>query len=154
MEGSGRVPEKVVGRWVLSAATIKPEFRSELERLNPTPRPDFRRMLEVTPGGCFLMTTEIEDATLGQGSALDVRAWGTFAVTGDKVVLQPKDGQAVGQVCGKPRVFGLSKGKFQGPRYIFNVEEDTLTLVADDPSKRTFQFQRAREGVPLEPIKE
>jgi hypothetical protein len=154
VEGSGRVPEKVVGRWELSAATLKPEFNSELERLNPSPRPDFRRTLEVTPEGCFLMSTALEDATLGQGNALDVRAWGTFAVTGDKVVLQPKDGQAAGQVCGKPRVFGLSKGKFQGPRYTFSVEEDTLTLVSDDPSKRTFQFQRAPAEDAQKPAKQ
>jgi hypothetical protein len=154
VEGSGQVPPKVVGRWELSAATLKPEFKSELERLNPTPRPDFQRTLVVTPGGCFVMSTALEDATLGRGNALDVRAWGTFAVTDDKVVLQPKDGQAVGRVCGKPRVFGLSKGKFQGPRYTFSVEEDMLTLVADDPSKRTFQFQRARDADAQEPAKE
>jgi hypothetical protein len=154
VEGSGQVPEKVVGRWELSAATLKPEFKSELERLNPSPRPDFKRTLEVTPGGCFVMSTTLEDATLGQGSSLDVRAWGTFAVMGDnKVVLQPKDGQAVGQVCGKPRIFGLSKGKFQGPRYTFSVEEDMLTLVSDEPSKRTFQFQRVPAGAPQEPAK-
>ncbi|HYH95523.1 MAG TPA: hypothetical protein VD972_06100, partial [Hyalangium sp.] len=64
----------------------------------------------------------------------------------DKVVLKPKDGQAVGKVCGAPRVIGLSKGKFLGPRYSFSVEEDTLTLVVDDASQRTFQFQRAEVG--------
>lgn len=150
--GSGWVPEKVVGRWVLSAATLKPEFKSELERLNPSPRPDFQRALEVTPSGCFLMSTMLEDATLGQGNFLEIRAWGTFTVTDDnKVVLQTKDGQAVGMVCGKPRIFGLSKGQFQGPRYTFSVEKNTLTLVADDPSKRTFQFQRASAAAPQEP---
>lgn len=154
VEGPGRVPEELVGRWELSAATLRPEPRDEPERLTPSPRADFRRTLEVTAEGCFLMETELEDATLGQGNTLDVRAWGTFAVTEDKVVLRPRDGQAVGQVCGKPRVFGLSKGRFRGPRYSFSVEEDTLTLVVDDASKRTFQFQRAPAAAPLEPTRE
>jgi hypothetical protein len=90
------------------------------------------------------MKTQLKDATLGQGNALEVRSWGTFTMAGDdKVILLTKDGQAVGQVCGKPRLFGLSKGKFQEPRYTFTVEKDTLTFVADDSSKRTYQFQRA-----------
>jgi hypothetical protein len=102
------------------------------------------RTLEVTPSGCFLLRTKLEDATIGQGNFLEVRSWGAFAVTKDKVVLKPADGQAVGQVCGAPRVIGLSKGKFLGPRYSFSVEKDTLTLIVDDASKRTFQFQRTQ----------
>ncbi len=145
VEGHRKGLEKVVGRWELSAATLTAEPKEEPAPLDPKPRSDYARTLEVTPEGCFLLSTKLEDGTLGQGNALDVRAWGTFAVTGDdKVVLRPKDGQAVGQVCGKPRVFGLSKGKFLGPRYTFSVEEDTLTLVADDPTQRTFQFQRVK----------
>jgi hypothetical protein len=143
-QGGGPVPAKVVGRWELSAATLTTEPKEEPARLEPKPRSDYARTLEVTPEGCFRMTTKLDDATLGQGNALEVRSWGTFSVAGDdKVTLLTKDGQAVGQVCGKSRIFGLSKGKFQGPRYTFSVERDTLTLVAEDPSKRTFQFQRA-----------
>jgi hypothetical protein len=139
----GPAPAKVVGRWELSAATLTAEPKEEPASLDPKPRSDYARTLEVTPEGCFRMSTKLEDATLGQGNGLEVRSWGTFSVAGDdKVTLLPKDGQAVGKVCGKPRIFGLSKGKFQGPRYTFSVEKDTLTLVAEDPSKRTFQFQR------------
>ncbi|MDY7226837.1 hypothetical protein [Hyalangium rubrum] len=141
----GKPPKEVVGRWVLSAATLTPKPKDSPTQLNPEPRADYERILEVTPEGCFLMRTKLEDATLGRGNALEVRAWGSFAVTDkDKVALRTKDGQAVGPVCNKPRVIGLSKGKFQGPHYSFSVEDDTLTLVAEDPSKRTFQFQREK----------
>jgi hypothetical protein len=145
VEGGGRPPAEVLGQWELSAATLMPEREGEPARLSPEPRADYARSLEVTPEGCFVMRTRLEAATLGQGNALEVRAWGTFAVTGqDRVALRTKDGQAVGTVCGKPRVISLSKGKFQGPRYTFTVEKDTLTLVVEDPSKRTFQFQRVK----------
>jgi hypothetical protein len=147
VEGGGKVPEKLVGRWELSAATLKPEPEDEPARLDPQPRPDYARILEVTPAGCFLMRTKLEDATLGRGSALEVRSWGTFSLKeDDRVVVQTRDGQAVGQVCDKPRVIGLSKGRFQPSRYTYTVEGDTLTLVVDDASKRTFQFQRVKEG--------
>ncbi|WP_224361216.1 hypothetical protein [Hyalangium versicolor] len=153
-QGGGKGLEKVIGRWELSAATLTGEPKEEPAELDPKPRPDYVRTLEVTPSGCFLLSTELKEATLGRGNSLAVRAWGTFAVSGDeKVVLLPKDGQAVGQVCGKPRTFGLSKGRFMGPRYTFTVEKDTLTLVADDETKRTFQFQRVQgDGAP-EPAK-
>lgn len=146
-EGGGTLPAEVLGQWELSAATLKPEPEDMPTHLDPQPRPDYERSLEVRPDGCFILRTKLEDATLGRGNLLEVRAWGTFAVQeDDKVVLKPKDGQAVGPVCGKPRVIGLSKGKFLGPRYKFQVEEDTLTLIVDDPSQRTFQFQRVKAG--------
>lgn len=141
----GPVPKEVVGQWELSAATLMPKPKDVPTQLNPEPRADYARSLEVTPEGCFLMRTRLEDATLGRGNTLEVRSWGSFAVSGeDKVALRTRDGQAVGAVCGKPRIVSLSKGKFLGPRYTFTVEEDTLTLVADDPSQRTFQFQRVK----------
>jgi hypothetical protein len=140
----GPPPKEVVGRWELSAATLKPEPPGSPARLNPDPRPDYVRTLEVTPSGCFILRTKLENATIGQGNFLEVRSWGSFAATKDKVVLKPKDGQAVGEVCGAPRVIGLSKGKFLGPRYSFSVEKDVLTLVVDDASKRTFQFERTQ----------
>lgn len=138
---------------MLSAATLQPEPKGTPGRLNPQPRPDYERSLEVTPEGCFLLRTSLEDATLGRGSSLEVRAWGTFAMQGeDKVTLLPRDGQAVGPVCGKPRVIGLSKGKFLGPRYKVVVEEDLLTLIVDDQNQRTFQFERAKpEEAPAPP---
>ncbi|MDC0713467.1 hypothetical protein POL68_33695 [Stigmatella sp. ncwal1] len=143
------VPKEVLGRWELSAATLKPEPPGTPARADPQPRPDFVRSLEVRPGGCFLLSTQLKDATLGRGNQLEVRAWGLFAVSGDDhVTLQAKDGQASGPVCGKPRVIPLSKGKFRGPRYTFQVEKDTLTLTVDDASQRTFQFQRVETGAP------
>ncbi|KFE60138.1 hypothetical protein [Hyalangium minutum] len=140
----GPPPKKVVGRWELVAATLKPEPPGAPARLNPDPRPDYVRTLEVTPSGCFILRTKLEDSAVGQGNFLEVRSWGSFAVAKDKVVLKPKDGQAVGKVCGVDRVIGLSKGKFLGPRYSFSVEQDMLTLVVDDASKSTFQFQRTQ----------
>jgi hypothetical protein len=145
VEGSGKAPGKLVGRWELSAATLSAEPKEEPSPLEPKPRSDYARTLEVTPEGCFLMSTQLQEATLGRGSSLAVRAWGSLAVTGeDKVALNTKDGQAVGQVCGKPRVVALSKGKFLAPHYSFTLEKDTLTLVVEDASKHTFQFQRAK----------
>lgn len=143
----GKVPQELVGQWELSAATLKPEPKEEAAELDPKPRSDYARILEVWPNGCFRMQTKLEDATLGRGNTLEVRAWGALeALEDEKVSLRTRDGQAVGQVCGKPRVIALSKGKFLGPRYTFSVEEDTLTLVVDDASKRTFQFQRVKSG--------
>lgn len=147
VEGGGKVPEKLVGRWELSAATLKAEPKDNPAQLKPKPRSDFARTLEVTPGGCFLMSTALKEATLGRSDSLEVHSWGSLvAMDDDKIALRTKDGQAVGHVCGTPRIFGLSKGKFLGPRYSFTVEKDTLTLVVDDPTKRTFQFQRAKPG--------
>jgi hypothetical protein len=147
VEAGGKVPEKLVGRWELSAATLTAEPKEGAFQLEPKPRSDYARTFEVTPEGCFLMSTALQEATLGRSNSLEVRSWGTLAAMGDdKVALRTKDGQAVGQVCGKPRVVGLSKGKFLGPRYSFTVEKDTLTLVVDDASKRTFQFQRVQPG--------
>lgn len=144
-ESPSAPPKEVLGRWTLSAATLKPEPAGSPARLNPEPRPDYVRTLEVMPSGCFILRTKLEDATIGQGNFLEVRSWGTFAVTKDKVVLKPKDGQAVGKVCAAPRLFGLSKGKFLGPRYKFSVEKDVLTLEVDDATKRTFQFERSQD---------
>jgi hypothetical protein len=140
---SAQVPGKVVGTWVLSAASLKPgEYMRKAEE-QPNPRPDFERLLEVRPNGCFTLQTQLEDATLGRGNELRVRAWGTFEVTNKKeVVLRIRDGQAVGPVCGKARVISLSKGRFQNPPYTLDVEKDTLTLTAEAPSKQTFQFER------------
>ncbi|MFL5355866.1 hypothetical protein [Archangium sp.] len=145
--GSGKVPEKVVGRWTLEAASIRPEERPRIaseEGTDVKPRPDFKQALVVTPGGCFLLRTKLEDATLGRGNALEIRSWGAFQVDEKKktVELRTKTGQAVGPVCGKPRVMGLSKGKFEKPVYKYLVERDTLTLTAQNPSKQTFQFRR------------
>jgi hypothetical protein len=154
-EGGGPLPKGVAGKWELSAASLTPQPADTKDRLNPEPRADYERSLEVTPEGCFLMRTALKDATLGQGSSLEVRAWGTFAMTGeDKVTLLPKDGQAVGPVCGKPRVIGLSKGKFLGPRYKLELEDDTLTLIAEDKAQRTYQFQRVKPEQAPAPAKE
>ncbi|HEX8439795.1 hypothetical protein [Archangium sp.] len=157
--GAGEVPKKVVGLWRLDAASVKPEEKEQLagEGQDVKPRPDYDRTLEVTPGGCFLLRTRLEDATLGKGNELEVRTWGTFRVNEkDKTVeVSPKSAQAVGPVCGKPRVIGLSKGRFlQWPAYAYDVEKDTLTLTAKTPSKQTFQFSRQKpEEAPPEEAK-
>jgi hypothetical protein len=157
--GAGEVPEKVVGLWRLDAASVKPEEKAHIadEGQDVKPRADYSRTLQVAPGGCFLLRTRLEDATLGKGNGLEVRAWGTFRVNEkDKTVeVSPKSGQAVGPVCGKPRVIGLSKGRFQQwPVYAYDVEGDTLTLTAKDPSKQTFQFSRQKpEEAPPEQAK-
>lgn len=147
LAGGGKVPEKLVGRWQLSAATLTAEPKENPTELEPKPRSDYARTLEVTPEGCFKVSTALQEATLGRSNSLEVRAWGAVeSVDKDKITLRAQDGQAVGHVCGKPRIFGLSKGKFREPRYSFTVEDDTLTLVREDASKRTFQFQRAKPG--------
>lgn len=145
--GAGAVPKEVVGRWSLEAASIRPDEKPRVEGLespDAKPRPDYARSLVVTPGGCFLLRTKLEDATLGRGNALEIRSWGAFQVNekDDTVELRTKSGQAVGPVCGKPRVIGLSKGKFQPTSYTYDVEGDTLTLTAKTPSLQTFQFRR------------
>ncbi|PTL82335.1 hypothetical protein DAT35_21095 [Vitiosangium sp. GDMCC 1.1324] len=151
--GAGTVPKEVVGRWTLEAASIRPEERPRVatdEGTDVKPRPDFKQALVVTPGGCFLLRTKLEEATLGRGNALEIRSWGAFQVDEKKgtVELRTKSGQAVGPVCGKPRVIGLSKGKFQQPVYKYDVEGDTLTLTSQAPSKQTFQFSRQTKEQP------
>lgn len=137
------VPEEVVGTWELTAASMEAEAMDRRKTEEPHPRPDYVRTLQVTPGGCFILQTQLEDATLGRGNTLVVRAWGTFEVSEkEQVVLRIRDGQAVGPVCGDDRVIPLSKGRFRGPPYIFDVEKDTLTLTAKAASKQTFQFER------------
>lgn len=137
------VPEEVVGTWELSAASIEAGAIENPAAEEPSPRPDYVRTLEVTPGGCFILQTRLEDATLGRGNTLVVRAWGTFEVSEkEQVVLHIRDGQAVGPVCGDERVMPLAKGRFRGPPYTFDVDKDTLTLTAKAASKQTFQFQR------------
>ncbi|OJT17807.1 hypothetical protein BO221_43180 [Archangium sp. Cb G35] len=145
--GAGTVPKEVVGRWSLEAASIRPEEKARIvgqENSDAKPRPDYARSLVVTPGGCFLMRMKLEDATLGRGNALEIRSWGAFQVNekDDAVDLRTKSGQAVGPVCGKPRVIGLSKGKFQPTTYTYEVTGDTLVLTAKTPSQQTFQFRR------------
>ena len=146
--GKGRVPRELVGRWSLEAASISAEDREKLaaqEGKDVKPRPDYERLLEVTPDGCFLLETNLEDATLGRGNQLAVRAWGAFEVDEKQkaVSLQPQDGQAVGPVCGKDRAIPVPKEKLQSGTYAFDVEGEVLTLTRKDASKQTFQFRRA-----------
>ena len=146
---AGEVPKELVGSWSLEAASLRPNERDRIAEANEgkdvKPRPDYERSLVVTPGGCFLLSTRLEDATLGKGNSLQVRSWGSFQVDKkkDTVQLITQSGQAVGPVCGKPRVVGLSKGKFRQPVYEYELEKDTLTLTSEAASKQTFQFRRA-----------
>ncbi|WNG21870.1 hypothetical protein [Cystobacter fuscus] len=149
--GSGAVPKGMVGTWSLEAASVRPEEKAKVVGQDAPqdvkPRPDFERTLVVTPNGCFLLRTKLEDATLGRGSELEVRSWGAFVVDEkeDTVELRTKSGQAVGMVCGKPRVVGLSKGKFQRPLYKYELEGDVLGVTAQTTAKQTFQFRRQAE---------
>jgi hypothetical protein len=152
----------MVGRWSLEAASLRPDEKARVVEgrggadagvaadggiptvADAMPRSDYERWLEVTPGGCFVMRTKLEDATLGRGNELEVRRWGTFVVDEkkDTVELRTVSGQAVGPVCGKPRVISLEKGKFEQRTYSYETTKDTLTLTAETPSSQTFQFRR------------
>lgn len=146
---NAKVPKKLVGIWSLEAASVKPEERAKLTETDGgtadvKPRADYDRILEVTPNGCFLLRTKMEAATLGKGNDLEVRGWGALQVNekDNTLELATKDGQAVGTVCGKPRVIGLSKGRFERPAYGYLLEGDTLSLTAKTASKQTFQFRK------------
>ncbi len=147
--GSGKVHKKMVGTWSLEAASVRPEEKpkvvGEEMQQDVRPRPDFERTLVVTQTGCFLLRTKLETATLGKGSQLEVRSWGALEVDEkkDSVALRTKSGQAVGTVCGKPRVVSLAKGKFQRPAYDYELEGEVLGLTAQTEAKQTFQFRRA-----------
>lgn len=146
------VPQKYVGRWVLSAASIPPEPADAGTRVDPQPRADYARSFEVFANGCFVMHTRLDDPTLGRGNTLDVRAWGAFALEdGEKAVtLKAGDGQAVGPVCGQRRVvpLGGDPSGFRGPRFELALEGDLLTLSAHAPSEQTYQFLREGASVP------
>nr|WP_323379151.1 hypothetical protein [Pyxidicoccus xibeiensis] len=151
-ESAAKPPEELVGLWTLAAASLPEEVDGGPERIEAEPRADYERTLQISPNGCFVMRTTLEDATLGQGNGLVVRAWGLVEVTGkDRLTLRTKDGQAVGPVCGDKRVIPLSrkKLKFRGGAYRWDVEDGALTLMVDDATKQTFQFDRS----PPEPEK-
>lgn len=139
-------PEKLVGHWTLSAASLPEETDGGPQRIEVQPRSDYARSLHITPSGCFVLRTRLEQATLGQGNELTVRAWGQVESSGkDRVTLRAQDGQAVGPVCGDTRVIPLAKRKvkFQGSgTFKWELDKDTLTLMRDDASKQTFQFER------------
>lgn len=146
---AARPPEELVGLWTLSAASLPKVEEGGPDRLEVQPRADYARTLRVTPEGCFVLRTALEEATLGQGNKLVVRAWGTVELSGkDRLMLRTRDGQAVGPVCGDKRVIPLNrkKLKFRGGTYLWDVERETLTLTVDDATKQTFQFERTPEG--------
>ena len=133
-----------MGTWALSAASLPDEKHGGPERIEAQPRPDYGRTLQVTPGGCFLLRTKLEDATLGRGNQLEVRAWGTFEVNGRTGWrCGRRTGRRWGRCAASQRVIPLSKGKFQRRPYRYDIEEgDTLTLTVRDATKQTFQFER------------
>jgi hypothetical protein len=145
LPANAKLPEELVGLWTLSAASLPEEVDGGPERIEAQPRADYERTLEVRPNGCFILRTKLESATLGQGNELVVRAWGLMELTGkDRVALRTRDGQAVGPVCGDKRVIPLTrkKLKFRGSSYRWDLEEGVLTLMVDDATKQTFQFDR------------
>ncbi|WP_323389349.1 hypothetical protein [Myxococcus qinghaiensis] len=144
------VPDKLVGEWRLTAASLPEVTDGGFTRIEPQPRADYARTLRITSSGCFVLRTALKDATLGQGNGLVVRAWGQVEPLGEHhVKLLAKDGQAVGPVCGAKRVIPLSRSKvkFKGGSYRWDFEEGALTLTLDDATKQTFQFER-EEGPP------
>ncbi|WP_246137626.1 hypothetical protein [Myxococcus llanfairpwllgwyngyllgogerychwyrndrobwllllantysiliogogogochensis] len=145
------VPGKLVGEWRLTAASLPEITDGGFTRIEPQPRADYARTLRITPEGCFVLRTALKDATLGQGNALVVRAWGMVEVLGEHhVKLLARDGQAVGPVCGAKRVIPLarSKVKFRGGSYRWDFEQGALTLTLDDATKQTFQFEREEAVAP------
>jgi hypothetical protein len=142
---AAKPPEKLVGTWTLSAASLPEAVDGGPERIEAQPRADYERTLQVTPEGCFILRTSLDEPTLGRGNTLVVRAWGVIEMSGkDRVSLRTKDGQAVGPVCGDKRVIPLNrkKLKFKGGTFRWDIEEEVLTLMVDDASKQTFQFDR------------
>ncbi|WP_223642445.1 hypothetical protein [Corallococcus sp. EGB] len=150
------VPKELVGTWVLSAASIPDTVKpGEEQRIEVQPRSDYARALQVTPTGCFVLRTTLDDATLGRGSMLDVRAWGRLEVTDKKhLALRTQDGQAVGPVCGKERVVPLSQGRFKGGEFTYVIEaKDSLILTVPGATRQTFQFEREKPEAPEPPPK-
>jgi len=142
-------PSALVGTWTLVAASIPEAPSTREERIEPQPRADYARSLQVTPAGCFVLRTSLEAATLGEGNSLVVRAWGALEVAGKRrVILRTRAGQAVGPVCGDKRVIPLagSARRFRGRTYRWDVERGALTLMVEDETKQTFQFERANPG--------
>ncbi|MFP2902085.1 hypothetical protein [Corallococcus sp. 4LFB] len=143
------VPKELVGTWVLSAASIPDVDQGQAERIDVQPRSDYARALQLTPEGCFVLSTQLDDATLGRGSTLDVRAWGRVEVKDEeRLALRTQDGQAVGPVCGKERVVPLASGKFKGGEFKYATEEDSLILTVPDATRQTFQFEREKQEAP------
>ena len=149
------VPEELVGTWVLSAASLPDIDQGREERIDVQPRSDYARSLRMTPRGCFVLRTKLDDATLGRGSTLDVRAWGRVELKDKKhLALRTQDGQAVGPVCGKERVVPLAKGRFKGGEFTYAIEEkDSLILTVPGATRQTFQFEREKPQAPEPPPK-
>jgi hypothetical protein len=144
--------EKYVGRWVLQAASLPPRTEAERVAMDPDVRADFDLTLEVTPAGCFVLRTPLDDATLGRGNSLEVRAWGVFDTQKqeDHVLLQGRGGQAVGAVCGDRRVIPLNHEKFNVTSYKLQMEDGLLILTGETDAKQVFQFEK-QEGPAVQP---
>ncbi|MBF5045142.1 hypothetical protein FGE12_22255 [Aggregicoccus sp. 17bor-14] len=149
----GPPPEdKYVGNWVLQAASLPPRTETDRVASDPDVRADFDLSLEVTPTGCFVLRTPLDDATLGRGNSLEVRAWGIFDTTKRKhhVLLVGRGGQAVGAVCGDRRVIPLNHEKFNVTSYELKMEDGFLILTGETAAKQVFQFEKQKgpESVP------
>lgn len=148
----GPVPEELVGDWTVQAASIPADAERAAKQTDAVPRADYERRLRITPDGCFVFHTGVEDATLGRGNALDVRLWGALRVDGGgkRVRFDTQDGQAVGPVCGEPRVVELRNQRFVRPSFAWSVDQGALTLEAQTPDKQTYQLERSEQQVPEE----
>ena len=141
-----------MGRWVLQAASLPPRSDDERAAADPEVRADFDLTLEVTPAGCLVLRTPLDDATLGRGNSLEVRAWGVFdtAKKKDQVQLVGRGGQAVGAVCGDRRVIPLNHERFNVTSYKLQMEDGLLILTGVTDAKQVFQFEK-QEGPPQQP---
>lgn len=148
------VPPRWVGSWMLTAAGlgVRDIFG---ESVTPTPRADYARALTVHPSGCFVLETRLEDATLGQGHGLVVRAWGRLAVTRSSPKKDPDQADflleaavAEGSLCGHERRYRLSPKARSLGTFRIEPQDDTLTLVERTATGQTFQFRREGPSSP------
>lgn len=142
--GSGQgVPKKLVGHWELIAATMQSVDVGE--ELEPTPRPDYTRVLRISPSGCFVLETPLTDPTLGSGNEVLVRSSGQVKVAGkDRLTLETNAAHAEGNICTRPVTKSLPSTKFRRPQFKFVVEGGILSLIATTDARQAFQFERRK----------
>lgn len=141
----GAVPKELVGTWNLHGASMEPFDRRAAEP-TPQPRPDYAKVLRISPTGCFVMELELGAATLGEGNGVVVRGWGTVTAqeSGEKKLLafHTISGRAAGNVCGKPRAVDLFGGQFRSPVVEYDLKGKDLYLTRTTPDRQTFQFAK------------
>lgn len=140
------VPDNLVGEWELSAASLEPpkDAGVKTEPEDREPRGDYARFLRITDRGCFVLTTPLQDESLGEGNRVTVRAWGTIQVDRRRIRFLTTDAHARGQACKVGVARELSEAKFVQPRFDWKIEADVLSLTGRDPQKTSFQFEKRK----------